>query len=110
MSSGDQIEIPSATVVDLTAYYKPMKDLTVRAGVMNLTNEKYYSWNDVRGQSELKLEDTQAERNYTLSVKYDFWGLAFRTVENFSRIIFQSVMEQSHFLFGYLHLFTPLTK
>ncbi|MFK0573961.1 TonB-dependent hemoglobin/transferrin/lactoferrin family receptor [Endozoicomonas sp.] len=68
----DQVELPSATVVDLTAYYKPMKDLTIRAGIMNLTDEKYYSWNDVRGTKALSLDDTQAERNYTLSVKYDF--------------------------------------
>ncbi|NIY88790.1 TonB-dependent receptor domain-containing protein, partial [Vibrio campbellii] len=68
----DQVALPSATVVDLTAYYKPMKDLTVRAGVMNLTNEEYYLWNDVRGETELSRDITQAERNYNISVKYEF--------------------------------------
>ncbi|AXY03000.1 TonB-dependent hemoglobin/transferrin/lactoferrin family receptor [Vibrio alfacsensis] len=68
----DQVALPSATVVDLTAYYKPMKDLTVRTGVMNLTNEEYHLWNDVRGETELSRDKTQAERNYNISVKYEF--------------------------------------
>ena len=68
----NQVELPSATVVDLTAYYKPVSDLTIRAGIMNLTNKKYYKWNDVRGDTSLSLDETQAERNYSISVKYDF--------------------------------------
>ncbi|NMT19252.1 TonB-dependent receptor, partial [Vibrio parahaemolyticus] len=68
----DQVALPSATVVDLTAYYKPMKDITIRAGVMNLTNEEYHLWNDVRGKTELSRDKTQAERNYNISVKYEF--------------------------------------
>ncbi|MEZ8887230.1 TonB-dependent hemoglobin/transferrin/lactoferrin family receptor [Vibrio sp. 10N.247.311.14] len=67
-----QAELPSATVVDLTAYYKPMKDLTIRGGVFNLTNEEYYRWNDIRGDDELYKENTQAERNYGISAKYEF--------------------------------------
>ncbi|MCY9824731.1 TonB-dependent hemoglobin/transferrin/lactoferrin family receptor [Vibrio chagasii] len=67
-----QVEISSATVVDLTAYYKPMKDLTIRGGVFNLTNEEYYRWNDVRGDDELYKENSQAERNYGISAKYEF--------------------------------------
>ncbi|GEM76415.1 TonB-dependent hemoglobin/transferrin/lactoferrin family receptor [Vibrio sagamiensis] len=68
----NQVAIPSATVADLTAYYKPIDDVTIRAGVMNLTDEKYYMWNDVRGKSALTSDLTQAERNYSLSVKYEF--------------------------------------
>ncbi|MCG9640224.1 TonB-dependent hemoglobin/transferrin/lactoferrin family receptor [Vibrio sp. Isolate34] len=67
-----QAELPSATVVDLTAYYKPMKDLTIRGGVLNLTNEEYYRWNDIRGDDELYKENSQAERNYGISAKYEF--------------------------------------
>ncbi|CAH6800813.1 TonB-dependent receptor [Vibrio chagasii] len=67
-----QAELPSATVVDLTAYYKPMKDLTIRGGVFNLTNEEYYRWNDIRGDDELYKENSQAERNYGISAKYEF--------------------------------------
>ncbi|MBL1416206.1 MAG: TonB-dependent hemoglobin/transferrin/lactoferrin family receptor [Moritella sp.] len=68
----DQIENPSSTVVDLTAYYKPMEDLTLRAGVYNLTNEQYWSWNDVRGLIAQDNDLSQAERNYGVTVKYDF--------------------------------------
>ncbi|KDN27190.1 TonB-dependent receptor [Vibrio fortis] len=67
-----QALLPSATVVDLTAYIKPLKDLTIRGGVFNLTNEEYYRWNDVRGDDNLYKENTQAERNYGISAKYEF--------------------------------------
>jgi len=68
----NQIENPSSTVVDLTAYYKPMEDLTLRAGVYNLTNEQYWLWNDVRGLTSQDNDLSQAERNYGVTVKYDF--------------------------------------
>ncbi len=67
-----QTTLPSSQVVDLTAYYKPIKDVTIRAGVFNLTNEEYYLWNDVRGDSDLFKDNSQAKRNYSLSVMYQF--------------------------------------
>ena len=70
--SENQIENPSSTVVDLTAYYKPIEDLTLRAGVYNLTDEQYWSWNDVRGLTTQDNDLSQAERNYGVTVKYDF--------------------------------------
>ncbi len=72
MDDDSQVTLPSAAVLDLTTYYKPMDNLTLYAGVFNLTNEEYYRWNDVRGEGSLKREDTQAKRNYSLSVKYEF--------------------------------------
>ncbi|SGY87894.1 TonB-dependent hemoglobin/transferrin/lactoferrin family receptor [Moritella viscosa] len=68
----NQIENPSSTVVDLTAYYKPMEDLTLRAGVYNLTNEQYWAWSDVRGLTTQDNDQSQAERNYGVTVKYAF--------------------------------------
>ncbi len=62
----------SSTVVDLTAYYTPMKDLTLRAGIFNLTDQEYYNWSDVRGQQKEDKFYTQAGRNFGLSAKYDF--------------------------------------
>ncbi|MGF1825307.1 TonB-dependent hemoglobin/transferrin/lactoferrin family receptor [Vibrio splendidus] len=62
----------SATVVDLTAYYLPMKDLTLRAGLFNVTDEEYYSWNDVRGFSQEDKDYTQAGRNWSITAKYEF--------------------------------------
>lgn len=70
--SKDQIENPSSTVVDLTAYYKPMPALTLRAGVSNLTDEKYWAWNDVRGLTKTDNDLSKAERNYSVTVKYEF--------------------------------------
>lgn len=67
-----QVELPSATVVDLTAYYKPISDMTIRAGIFNLTDKEYYRWNDVRGEKELFKDNSQAERNYSISVQYEF--------------------------------------
>jgi len=68
----NQIENPSSTVLDLTAYYKPMPDLTLRVGIRNLTDEKYWAWNDVRGLTETDNDLSKAERNYSITVKYEF--------------------------------------
>lgn len=68
----NQIENPSSTVVDLTAYYKPLPDLTLRAGVYNLTDTKYWAWNDVRGLTAQDDDLSQPERNYSVTVKYEF--------------------------------------
>ncbi|MCA2018029.1 TonB-dependent hemoglobin/transferrin/lactoferrin family receptor [Vibrio tritonius] len=72
ISSSSQTEMPSATVVNITAYYKPIKDLTLSAGVFNLTNKEYYSWNNVRGRNQLYSSDTEAKRNFAVSAKYQF--------------------------------------
>ncbi|MGC9403557.1 TonB-dependent hemoglobin/transferrin/lactoferrin family receptor [Vibrio genomosp. F10 str. 9ZC157] len=62
----------SSTVVDLTAYYVPMKDVTLRAGIFNATDEEYYNWSDVRGQTEEDKFYTQAGRSFAITAKYDF--------------------------------------
>jgi hemoglobin/transferrin/lactoferrin receptor protein len=69
---GDYQPIDAATVVDITAYYKPIKDLTLRAGVFNVTDEEYYNWNDVRGLSAEDNDRTEAKRNFSLTAKYEF--------------------------------------
>lgn len=38
-----------AVVFDLFGYYKPSKNFTVRAGVYNLFNRKYHTWDTLRG-------------------------------------------------------------
>ncbi|OWO75263.1 TonB-denpendent receptor, partial [Vibrio cholerae] len=70
--NGDYQPISSATVIDVTAYYKPIKDLTLRAGVFNLTDEEYYNWNDVRGLPSEDKDKTQAKRNFGITAKYEF--------------------------------------
>ncbi|WP_394250352.1 TonB-dependent hemoglobin/transferrin/lactoferrin family receptor [Vibrio profundi] len=70
--NADQVELPSATVIDVTAYYKPTKDLTIRAGIFNVADKEYYRWNDVRGDDELYKANSQAERNYAITAKLAF--------------------------------------
>ena len=36
------------TTLDLTGYYKPTKNITLQAGVYNLTNRKYLTWDSAR--------------------------------------------------------------
>ena len=62
----------SATVVDLTAYYVPMEDLTLRAGLFNLTDEQYYNWSEVNGVTEEDADYSQAGRNFSVTAKYLF--------------------------------------
>lgn len=72
-SSGKSLPIDSATIVDLTAYYLPMKDVTLRAGLFNVIDEEYYRWNDVRGITGIEDKSlTQPGRNWAVTVKYDF--------------------------------------
>lgn len=71
--NGDNIRpISSSTVLDLTAYYRPIDNLTLRAGVFNLTDEEYYNWDNVRGQTSEDQDLTEAKRNWSVTVKYDF--------------------------------------
>ncbi|GLT18726.1 TonB-dependent receptor [Vibrio zhanjiangensis] len=70
--NGVQVGTPSATVIDLTAYYRPIKDLTLSAGLFNLTDRKYWKWSDVRGKTELYDDRTQADRNWAITAKYEF--------------------------------------
>ncbi|MFA7604612.1 MAG: TonB-dependent hemoglobin/transferrin/lactoferrin family receptor, partial [Novosphingobium sp.] len=39
------------TILDLTAFVKPIEGLTLRAGIFNITDKKYAWWSDVRGLS-----------------------------------------------------------
>ena len=72
-SNGKSLPINSAMIVDLTAYYLPMKDLTLRAGLFNITDEEYYRWNDVRGITGIEDKSlTQPGRNWAITAKYDF--------------------------------------
>jgi len=63
------------TVLDLTAYWRPVDGITVRGGVFNLTDETYAWWSDVRGLASTAVSRdayTQPGRNVSLSLTYDF--------------------------------------
>jgi hemoglobin/transferrin/lactoferrin receptor protein len=63
------------TVLDAVAWWKPLDALRLRAGVFNVTNEKYWWWSDVRGlatTSTVKDAYSQPGRNVSVSVSMTF--------------------------------------
>lgn len=59
------------TILDLTAYWNITTRATLRAGVFNITDEKYWWWSDVRGvgaASSVLDAYTQPGRNYAVSL------------------------------------------
>jgi hemoglobin/transferrin/lactoferrin receptor protein len=66
---------PSFTLVDVTAFARVADRVTLRAGVFNLTDEKYWWWSDVRGLSATAVSRdayTQPGRNVSVSLAIDF--------------------------------------
>lgn len=63
------------TLIDLTGYWRLTDDATLRVGVFNLTDEKYWWWSDARGLdiSNTALDAyTQPGRTYSASLSYRF--------------------------------------
>ncbi|OHX12802.1 TonB-dependent receptor [Chromobacterium sphagni] len=66
---------PGYATLDLTAYWKPAKRTTIRAGVFNVFDRKYWKAADVRGMAanDVTLDRyTQPGRNFSASVEYQF--------------------------------------
>lgn len=66
---------PAFTVADATAWWAVTDAVTVRAGVFNLTDEKYWWWADARGLSDTStVKDTYSQpgRNYSVSLALKF--------------------------------------
>ena len=73
-----------AYVLDLYGFYKPVKNLTLRAGVYNLFNRKYHTWDALRGinaNSTTNSVDRDGKgleryyapgRNYAVSLEWKF--------------------------------------
>ena len=70
----DNLDAPGYSVVDLTAYYRPMKDMTLRAGLFNALDKKYWNYQDVAGRTDTKGIDrrTQPGRNWGVNLDYAF--------------------------------------
>lgn len=72
---------PGFGVLDLTAFYKVTNDVTVNGGLYNLTDKKYWNWDDVRSYdsvgeagvtSPANLDRlTQPGRNFAINVIWD---------------------------------------
>ena len=75
-SDEDNIDAPGYGLVDLTGFYSPAKDLTLRAGLFNVLNKKYWSYDeldDEDGTSAFNIDrKTQPGRNWGVSIDYQF--------------------------------------
>ncbi len=80
-SSGAPFKTPGFGVLDLTAFYKVTNDVTINGGLYNLTDKKYWNWDDVRsydGVGEAGVTSpanldrlTQPGRNFAINVIWD---------------------------------------
>ncbi len=73
-TGGEQFATPGYGLVDITTYYKPIKEVTLTAGIFNMTDKKYWHWDDVRGLSgtyDGLSRYTQPGRNFSVSVKWE---------------------------------------
>ena len=74
-----------AFIFDLFGYYKPTKNITLRAGIYNLLNRKYHTWDSLRGLNRRATVDSvdwdkgqglerfyAPGRNYSASVEVRF--------------------------------------
>jgi hemoglobin/transferrin/lactoferrin receptor protein len=76
-----QFKTPGYGVLDLAGFYKVSDDLTVNAGLYNLTDKKYWQWDDVRGYDSVGEASvtqpanldrlTQPGRNFAINLVWD---------------------------------------
>jgi hemoglobin/transferrin/lactoferrin receptor protein len=81
VSTSSQFKTPGYGVLDLSGFYKVTRDVTVNAGLYNLTDKKYWRWDDIRGYdgvgeagvtSPANLDRlTQPGRNFAINVVWD---------------------------------------
>ncbi|MFT0517486.1 TonB-dependent receptor [Pseudomonas faucium] len=79
--ASSQFRTPGFGVLDLSGFYKVTDDVTVNAGLYNLTDKKYWQWDDVRGydgQGEAAVTQpanldrlTMPGRNFAINVVWD---------------------------------------
>lgn len=75
VASATAFRPPSFTTLDLSAWVQVTDGVKLRAGVFNLTDEKYWWWSDVQGLSTTSAvldSYTQPGRNYAVSLTVDF--------------------------------------
>ena len=76
-----QFKTPGYGVLDLAGFYKVTDDVTVNAGLYNLTSKKYWQWDDVRGYDSVGEASvtqpanldrlTQPGRNFSVNLVWD---------------------------------------
>ncbi|MDK9760813.1 TonB-dependent hemoglobin/transferrin/lactoferrin family receptor [Vibrio sp. D420a] len=74
--SEDNRDAAGYTLVDVTAYYRPITDLTLRAGLFNALDKKYWLYSDLSGSAHdsqfSKDFKSQPGRNWGISANYEF--------------------------------------
>lgn len=80
-TTSGQFKTPGYGILDLSGFYKVTDDLTVNAGLYNLTDKKYWNWDDVRGYDSVgeagqtapaNLDRlTQPGRNFSVNLVWD---------------------------------------
>ena len=74
--SSDNPFVPAGFgVVDLTAYYQVNDDLRLDAGIFNLTNKDYHTWDEARGKTadlDGLARFSEPERHFRIGVNWRF--------------------------------------
>ena len=79
----NQFLTPASTIPNLTAYWKPMKQVTLNFNLNNAFNSTYWNWSGVQGSvttvsspmynaAAAQQAATAAPRNAQISLRYDF--------------------------------------
>lgn len=73
-SDEDNVTASGYGILDLTMYYMPVEDLTLRAGLFNAFDRKYWTYNDLRSKdSDDNLDfHSQPGRNWAVTASYEF--------------------------------------
>ncbi|MDD0998225.1 TonB-dependent hemoglobin/transferrin/lactoferrin family receptor [Pseudomonas sp. TNT2022 ID1044] len=76
-----QFKTPGFGILDLTGFYKVTNDVTLSGGIYNLTDKKYWLWDDVRGYDNVGEASvtqpanldrlTQPGRNFAVNLIWD---------------------------------------
>jgi hemoglobin/transferrin/lactoferrin receptor protein len=81
--TANQFLTPASTLLNLTAYWKPTKEVTLNFNLNNALNSTYWSWAGVQGSvttvsspmynaASAQQAATAAPRNAQISLRYDF--------------------------------------
>ena len=71
---GMNVDASAYTLVDITGYYHPAKDITLRGGLFNAFDKKYWLYQDVNGVTSNQglNRRTQPGRNWGVDLEYQF--------------------------------------
>ncbi|MEZ9524259.1 TonB-dependent hemoglobin/transferrin/lactoferrin family receptor [Enterovibrio norvegicus] len=74
-NGNDNVTAPGYAVTDVTAFYRPMTDLTLRAGLFNAFDKKYWEYTNLIGSEAIDQgldRRTQPGRNWGIEAEYVF--------------------------------------